>query len=348
MLWFLMGAATLGAQVQDAGPALQVVPAKVYKVVETGRQKLESWTFNLVILDPEHQALRPVSAELSLFAGKTLIEHVELRGKALEALSAQSYALPRDAPPSSLRHRFHLDEAVDLRLRFSKPQAWAIDRVEVILSTATPNGKFLQLKVEVPVSAYHQRVSLAFPFKGPGIVTQGPISDGGHAGYSNQFALDVIGLTENYAPQVDGRDENVSYAGYGREILAPADAVVRYARNDVPDNPKPEQQDPALLDRQHDAPFAIAGNCVVLDFGHGEYLALMHMAMGSLKVREGQKVKRGDVLGRLGNSGDSFGPHLHLQLQESPDLFAAPSVPIHFDNVGARDLVRGGYFSATW
>ena len=63
---------------------------------------------------------------------------------------------------------------------------------------------------------------------------QGWLNDGGHSGYANQFAIDVLGLDANYAPQVDDKDENTSYAGWDREIIAPADGTIVYAATMFP------------------------------------------------------------------------------------------------------------------
>ena len=70
---------------------------------------------------------------------------------------------------------------------------------------------------------------------------------------------------------------------------------------------------------------------------------MMHMRQGSVVVKAGDHVKQGDVIGHLGNSGDSFGPHLHYQLQSGPELFRDPSIPFRFQNVN-RSLVPGTCF----
>jgi murein DD-endopeptidase MepM/ murein hydrolase activator NlpD len=78
--------------------------------------------------------------------------------------------------------------------------------------------------------------------------------------------------------------------------------------------------------------------------GNSEFSVMMHMREGSVTVKAGQHVTQGQVIGRLGNSGDSFGPHLHYQLQSGPDLFRDPSIPFIFQNVNRINLFRGTYF----
>jgi murein DD-endopeptidase MepM/ murein hydrolase activator NlpD len=101
-----------------------------------------------------------------------------------------------------------------------------------------------------------------------------------------------------------------------------------------------------MLDSQHDPVLAVAGNCVIIDHGNSEFSVMMHMCQGSVLVRAGDRVKQGDVVGDLGNSGDSFGPHLHYQLQAGPELFRDQSIPFTFGNVNRSHLFRGTYFRA--
>ncbi len=133
---------------------------------------------------------------------------------------------------------------------------------------------------------------------------------------------------------MNNEDENTSYACWLKEVEAPADATVVYARNDVPNNPKPGEPSAAAWETLPDPELAIAGNCVVLDFGNGECMALMHMAQGTVAVKAGNAVKQGQLLGRLGSSGDSFGPH----------LFKDPSLPLAFETLKGMNLVRGTCF----
>ena len=87
-----------------------------------------------------------------------------------------------------------------------------------------------------------------------------------------------------------------------------------------------------------------AGNHVVLDLGHGEYALLAHMQRGSVRVRVGDRVRTGDVLGLTGNSGNSSEPHLHFHVQDRPGLFGgARGLPVSFVDYRAdgRRVARG-------
>jgi len=195
--------------------------------------------------------------------------------------------------------------------------------------------------LRIPIQYYQQKTALILPFRGRGIFGQDWGTNGGHGGYWNEFAIDVDGLDQNYGEKNDA-NENASDAGWGREILAPAAGTVTYARNDVPDNPRP---DTITYMAQHDPIMAFLGNSVIIDHGNSEYSVLMHMQQSSVTVTVDQRVAAGQVIGRLGNSGDAFGPHLHYQLQSGPQVFRDQSLPFKFQDIDVP-LSRGRYFNA--
>ncbi|HEU4880225.1 MAG TPA: M23 family metallopeptidase, partial [Gemmatimonadaceae bacterium] len=221
-------------------------------------------------------------------------------------------------------------------------------RVEV----ADGKGHRVEQMLRIPVQYYQQKTSLIVPFRGKGVVGQDWVTNGGHGGghggvYGSDFAIDLRGLDENYAEQKNDAEENASAAGWGREILAPAAGTVTYARNDVPDNPHPGNgPDNNWYKALHDPVMAYYGNYVIIDHGNSEYSVLAHLQLGSVRVKVGERVAAGQVLGKLGNSGDSFGPHLHYQLQSGPQLFHDQGLPFRFQNIDVPQLSRGRYFDA--
>lgn len=126
------------------------------------------------------------------------------------------------------------------------------------------------------------------------------------------YAVDIIGIdsfgfpASGIAPEAPER-----YSIYGRRILAPCDGAVVRAFDGAPDMPVPE------MDREH-----MAGNYVHIACGPW-VVVLAHMAPGSVEVSAGDRVIVGEQIGRVGNSGNTNGPHLHLHVQRgSPE--AAP------------------------
>jgi len=83
----------------------------------------------------------------------------------------------------------------------------------------------------------------------------------------------------------------------------------------------------------------LLGNAVALSHGNGEFSYYGHLQQLSLQVNVGEMVKRGALLGRVGNSGNSPGPHLHFHLMEGPNIFFDRGLPVRFSNFWA-----GGQF----
>jgi len=70
------------------------------------------------------------------------------------------------------------------------------------------------------------------------------------------------------------------------------------------------------------------GNCVIIDHGNSEYSLMAHMQQGSVTVKVGERAVAGQVIGKLGDSGDSFGPHVHYQLQSAAFRRAVTAVQV--------------------
>ncbi|MGO4839784.1 M23 family metallopeptidase, partial [Rhizobiaceae sp. 2RAB30] len=110
-----------------------------------------------------------------------------------------------------------------------------------------------------------------------------------------------------------------NYTIFGKDIVAVADGTVVAARNDLP------EQVPGKL------PAGISlgeadGNFVVQDIG-GAYVLYAHMQPGTVTVKAGDRVKRGASLGKVGNSGNSQAPHLHLHVMDGPSPLQSNGLP---------------------
>jgi hypothetical protein len=326
---------------------LQVVPAIVYKVDDPGNTRTSSFVFDIAVICSSDCALTPISASVELSNGRSTVERQEWTTEMLAKIKGVKYRISQDTPVASPRRMFTVPEAFDLHFYFRGPQALAIDSAVVRVKVADAKGRRAEQMLRIPIQYYQQKTSLIFPFRGQGVVGQDWITNGGHGGgIGTDFAIDVRGLDQNYAEQKNDADENASASGWGREILAPAVGIVTYSRNDVPNNPRPGKPDINSYAALHDPVMAYMGNCVIIDHGNSEYSVMAHMQQGSVTVKVGERVAAGQVIGKLGNSGDSFGPHLHYQLQSGPQLFHGQSLPFRFQNIDKPQLSRGTYFDA--
>jgi murein DD-endopeptidase MepM/ murein hydrolase activator NlpD len=144
--------------------------------------------------------------------------------------------------------------------------------------------------------------------------------EGAYGGdYAWDFAaIDRRGRLAGEVFEITRRNQDT--AAFGQPVLAPAAGVVIHVVRDLPDNEGltdyPRRS--LLDDREH--PAWSFGNHVVVDMGDGAFVLLAHLQRDSIGVAPGQRVGVGDVLGRCGNSGNSFVPHLHLQVMDRADV----------------------------
>jgi murein DD-endopeptidase MepM/ murein hydrolase activator NlpD len=110
-------------------------------------------------------------------------------------------------------------------------------------------------------------------------------------------------------------------ATYGAEVVAVADARVAEVIDGIPDNWTPDQARESRAARAVPMTLAtVRGNAVTLDLGGDKYALYVHLQPGSIRVKPGDRVRRGQVLGLVGNSGNSTGPHLHFHVASSAGL----------------------------
>jgi Peptidase family M23 len=324
---------------------LQIVPAIVYKVDDPGGAGTSSFVFDIAVICSTDCTLTPISASVELSSAGSTVERQGWMTEMLAKIKNTRYRIEPNTPLASPTRAFTLPEAFDVRFYFRHPQALAIDSATVRLTVADAKGNRSEQMLGFPIRYYQQKTALMVPFRGHGIVGQDYITTGGHGGFWNAFAIDLDGLDQRDG-ELREANELAADAGYGRQILAPAAGTVVYARNDVPNNPhlgaEPGENYYSAL---HDPVTAFAGNCVIIDHGNSEYSVMMHMQPGSVTVKVGDRVATGQVIGRLGNSGDAFGPHVHYQLQSGPQPWQYQSLPFRFQNIDAP-LHRGEYFVA--
>ncbi len=130
-----------------------------------------------------------------------------------------------------------------------------------------------------------------------------------------------------------GKVEN--YTIFGRDVIAVADGTVIDTRNDLPEQPPGKLPDNLPIDQAD-------GNFVVLDIGNGAFALYAHMQPGSVKVARGAKVKYGDLLGKVGNTGNTSAPHLHFHVMDGPSPLLANGIPYVIDHFVMTAIDKAG------
>lgn len=146
---------------------------------------------------------------------------------------------------------------------------------------------------------------------------------------AQRYAIDWIKLDAKNRSMSDGTGLQSS-PSYDQPVLAVADAVVAGVTDRFPDQPlgKPSG------DRRFPA-----GNSVTLKLASGQYVYYAHLKLGSIKVKEGDQVKKGQQIGVIGNSGNTATPHLHMQITDGPGPFGSNSLPYVFEQFSYKGKV---------
>jgi hypothetical protein len=172
-------------------------------------------------------------------------------------------------------------------------------------------------------------VRFRLPLDGPvTVVWGGPtLAVNYHAGMPDQrWAFDLLVTVNGRTFRDDGTRLDDYYA-YGRPVLAPAAGVARVVHSGEPDGPIGQSR-----------VVRSTGNYVVLEVAAGEFLFVAHLQPGSIRVAPGDHVSAGQVIGRVGNSGNSSEPHVHVHLQDRVTRYLGEGIPLFFHDYRLRGL----------
>jgi hypothetical protein len=142
-----------------------------------------------------------------------------------------------------------------------------------------------------------------------------------------RFAFDILKISAEGQIVRGDPAKNENWTSYGEELLAVADGVVSEVIDGIPDNTPLAPTRAVAMNRD-----TFVGNCVIIDIGAEGFALYAHIRAGSIPVRVGDSVKRGDVVGLIGNSGNSEAPHLHFSLGTANDPFSSEGIPYVFDS----------------
>ena len=206
-----------------------------------------------------------------------------------------------------------------------------IHRLSVRAEAAPPDQQRLTETIGETNVDHRDIVTMAPPLRGAKYIAADSCCD---ADRHTRAALPINGqiwLAQRYAvdyEQLDAEDriyngprkDNESYTIYGEQAFAVADGTVVTVIDGIPENVPGEFPANITLEEAD-------GNSVILDLGDKNYALYAHFQPGTIRVEEGDRVKRGDVLGLVGNSGNSIAPHLHFHLMSRPRSLASNGLP---------------------
>jgi hypothetical protein len=291
--------------------------------------------------------------ELKVLNMETFMRIQTLRGDALALATRQADDPPPSAADTLKDPRKLYYPRVSVRLRMSPGAVPAALGHSLTFSTTEHGVDIFVLSGPGAVTGVvtgAEPVAIGPPLKGPGWLSletadidsfnfAAQFTRDGAACVPGRFSRDFVLLDSVSGGPVSGdHTKNSSWHGYGRDLLAVADGTVVKIRDGVPDNPeagKPGSD--------------ISGNYLTLDIGGSAYASYLRVMPGSFRVKEGDKVRAGDTLARVGNSGGSWAPHLHFQVTNKPELISEgiPFVFKSFEETAVCPSTKAAGFGMT-
>jgi murein DD-endopeptidase MepM/ murein hydrolase activator NlpD len=203
----------------------------------------------------------------------------------------------------------------------------------------------------IPIRSTMSQTEFLFPLQGVWYAGSGPGFDSPHRwSPMEEFAFDLLLVDAHGRTHRGDGSRFTDYYAYGKPVFAAAEGVVVSVVTDEVEDLRAMQQPGetveayyARLQQDQAARLArgtpgIAGDSVVLDHGNGEFSLYAHLKPGSVRVRKGEHVARGQQLGEVGSSGNSTEPHLHFQVCDGPEPLHCAGIPIRFQE--GHDTLR--------
>ncbi|MGN6636815.1 MAG: M23 family metallopeptidase [Oryzihumus sp.] len=159
-----------------------------------------------------------------------------------------------------------------------------------------------------------------------------PVAVNGNLVAGQLFAIDWKRTNDQGAFYTGDKTKNESYVDYGSPILAVADGTVTETLDTMEANTPGvlPAKDPVLARKL--TLQTVDGNHIVLRLGKNVYAFYAHLLKGSLRVKAGDRVHKGQVIASLGNTGNANASHLHFQLMNGPSVLGSSGIPYVIDD----------------
>ena len=332
-----------GASAEEYGrpTAIMVRPIHEAQVVR-GDDGMDHVEYELLVVSVFSEPVTLSNVTVLAPAGEELLR---IDGGALAAATQTLFAkTPSPVIPASAA----VSVDVDLILPSGAAPERVMHRIAYALKADSELAPIVgDLEVDAPEVAINRQPAIVIrpPLKGDGWLATSACCkpnvhrdervaiDGVRIETGETFAVDWAKVKNDRLFDGDGKKVEQFY-GFGEDVLAVADGVVISVHDGMSDQPPF-----VLMVPKSKADYG--GNNLMLKIAPNVFAWYAHLRQGSITVKVGDAVKAGAPIGKLGNTGPSEGPHLHLGLLDKPDSIAGRSLPFVFDSftlVGAVDF----------
>lgn len=194
-----------------------------------------------------------------------------------------------------------------------------LDRADKII------GLWFKPHIETVPAPEHHLTVLRLPFDGAWTVFWGGDTreiNQHHDVQNQRYAFDFLICDSTGKTYRGSGVRNEDYLAFGQPVLSPADGVVTDVITGVRDNV------PGSMN-----PYSALGNAVCIEHRANEVSVIAHFKHGSILVKTGDMVKKGQILGLCGNSGNSSEAHIHYHLQNTPIIQNGTGIKCIFERV---------------
>jgi murein DD-endopeptidase MepM/ murein hydrolase activator NlpD len=167
--------------------------------------------------------------------------------------------------------------------------------------------------------------------------------ENGHAWLAQRFAIDWVQYQTINGVRTTWKgpeDKNDSYFCYDQPIYSVADGTVVDVADGLPENVPHSGKYTITIGADN-----AAGNHVVVEIAPRRFVLYAHMRTGTVRVKIGDNVNIGEILGHVGNTGSSTEPHLHMHIDDQPSFLAGNGVPYEFTEGEASGPVEANVSS---
>jgi hypothetical protein len=338
----LIGVVTpaLRAQTASFPPALEVLVPKPPTVAHGSGQTILPYELHITNFTNQSITLRQIDVlAADAGSGPTLASS----GAPLMTLadSALSGALARPGARIPLAERAHVGPGLRavvymwVPIRGQAPRAIR-HRLTAVADTGSTTPLVLETAA-VPVTS--DLLVVSPPLRGSvWLAANGPAAESGHRRamlplegsfhIAQRFAIDWLKIDSAGKSFKGDQLKNSSYYAYGNDAIAVADGSITEVKDGIPENV------PGMNSRAVPITLeTVGGNHVIIDIGGGHYAFYAHLQPGSIKVKLGDRVKRGQLLGLVGNSGNSTEPHLHFHISDASSPLGSEGIPYAFETL---------------
>jgi len=372
----LLSAALATAPAAHAATALEVrfYPQRSLHVhpLDDQRGVASAVLQNAAVVNRGESPVTLAAIDLELLAGGEVVQRHPLAGATLAAVAARSGRLAASGMVDAFAFHFGPatllagaapvgspklapGEALLVGHRVFALQGPSVDSLRLTVRGAAADGAAVAGSGELAIVRTPPVGGYRFPLQGTWTVAAGASLHSHHRWVvPEEFALDILKFdADGRTYRTDGA-ANEDFHAWGAPVRAIADGkvvrvvdrfadgpILRRHRGEAPEAylGRVQQAQMALFAQGLDA---VGGNVVVVEHANGQHSHYAHLRLGSVTVAVGETVKAGQIVGQLGNSGNSTEPHLHFHVTDGPETLLTVGLPVAFEGVeiALADLPR--------